>query len=176
MSKSRLVEPGSLIADTQAFFDILNNQPDMMIVVVSVSYVDACLAALLQSFLLSSDATKKLLDPSSGALGSFSARSDAAYAMGLIPKALYQDLQELGKIRNKFAHHHLSLVFSDPSVAQLCQKLNYIGTIKNGDFDELVFPEERMPDLKNRFKFTIIFIKQFLIQATKNTKRIEKTY
>lgn len=175
MAKRPLVQTELLSADTQEFFDVLNHESDMSIVIVSVSYVDACLGALLQSFLLHSSVTEKLLDPRSGVLGSFSAKSDVAYSMGLIPKSIYQDLQQLGEIRNQFAHHHLSLTFSDSAIDAFCNKLNHIGTMKNGDFDELVFPPERMPATQERFKITVILIKNFLLQASKNVKRVEQS-
>ncbi|MDE3041065.1 MAG: hypothetical protein KGJ82_10890 [Nitrospirota bacterium] len=174
MPKRLLIPTELLKADTQAFFDVLNNEPDFSIVVVSTSYVDACLSALLQSFMLESSVSDKLLDSRSGALGSFAARSDAAYVMGLIPKTIYQDLQQLAEIRNQFAHHHLSLSFSIPAVEAACLKLKHLGTMKNGDIDEPAFPPDRMPPARERFKFTVMVISHYLIQASETMKRLEE--
>lgn len=161
----------ALEEDTNAFFDMLNKESDFSIIVVSTSYLDACLSVLLQSYMLKSDVSEQLLDSRYGALGSFAVRSQVAYVMELIPKAIYQDLKQLAEIRNLLAHHHLSLSFSTPAVEQGCMKLKYLGTMKNGDLDEPAFPPERMPPPRERFKFTVVALKIYLIQASKKIKR-----
>ena len=99
MAKRTILPAEALSADTQKFFDVLNNEPDFSVVVVSCAYLDACLGSILEKHLLQSAVSTKLLDVRSGALGMLSARSDACYALGLISKRIYHDLLVLAKLR-----------------------------------------------------------------------------
>lgn len=167
--KRTLLPPELLRADTQAFLNVLNDERDFEIVVVSAGYLDACLGTLLHRALRKSAVTERLLDPRHGALGSFATRADLAYAMTLIPKPLYQDLGHFANIRNMVAHHHISLSFDDPAVRDACVKLTYLSTVKNGDLDELLFGDHRpLPPPRERFKFTALFILDFLLRAAES--------
>ena len=172
MKKRSILAPKDLRADIQALLDVLNKERDFSIVVVTVGYLDACLGSLLHSSLLRSSVTDQLLEPGRGALGALMARADLAYAMRLIPKEMYQDLIQFAKVRNLFAHHHIELSFSDADVQDACAKLSYLSTLKNGDVDEPLFHAGRpLPLLKERFKFTAMFILDALLRATEaNTK------
>src|SRR5687768_16031576 len=106
MPRRPILPPEHLSEDTQQFFDVLNGSSDLVVVLVAASYIDASLAALLHKFLVESSVSSKLLDPRGGALGTFAAKLDAAYALGLIDKPLYKDLCKIAEIRNEVAHHH----------------------------------------------------------------------
>lgn len=155
----------SLSEDTQALYDVLNNEPDFSVVLISVAYIDACLAALLEKLFAQSSVSSKLLDPRSGALGSFSARSDACYVLGLVSKSIYQDLLVLAEIRNQFAHYHLLLDFAKPEIAESCLKLTYIATLKRWDMntDESMFKADQIQDPRFRFVTSTVIIKQQLL-------------
>jgi len=173
MEKQRIHPLEKLRADTQAFLDVLNGEPDFSVVIISIGYVDACLAALLHRFLIQSSVTEELLDPRRGPLGSFATKADLAYVLGLIPKSMYLDLQQLAEIRNQVAHHHLNLNFADASISDACLKLQYLGTLKIGDFDEPAFPPERMPSPKEQFKFTAVVISNLLLTESERIARRE---
>lgn len=102
--------------------DVINEGDDLACALLSASYLDVALTSLLGGFLIQSEVATTLLD-SGGALGSLSARSDAAYCLGLISKPLYQNARAIGRVRNLFAHHHLSLRFDDERVADLLHAL-----------------------------------------------------
>lgn len=173
MGKQRIHHPEKLRADKGAFFNILNGEPDFSVIIISVSYLDACLAALLNRFLIQSSVTEQMLDPHRGSLGSFAIKADLAYVLGLIPKCMYQDLQQFAEIRNQVAHQHLNLNFADKSICDGCFRLQYLGTLKNGDFDEPAFPPERMPPPKERFKITAVVISNFLLTESERIARRE---
>jgi hypothetical protein len=100
----------------------LNEEPDMICVLVVGAYLDRYLAAMLGRHLRSGSTAENLLSHK-GVLGSFQARVDVCYCLGLIEKYEKQNLDTIGQIRNTFGHSHTSLGFDDPAVAELCGKL-----------------------------------------------------
>jgi len=132
MTQRPILPAETLSSDTQAFFDVLNKEPDLSVVLVSPAYIDACLGALLQKLFIDSSVSLKLLDSWVGSLGTYVSRADACYSLGLISKALYQDLLVLAEIRNQFAHYHLNLNFTEPEVARRCQDLATFSPSRTG--------------------------------------------
>lgn len=165
-----------LSADTQKLFDVLNNEPDFSVVVVSCAYLDACLGSILEKYLLEGTVSSGLLDARSGALGAFSARSDACYCLGLISKCIYQDLLVLARLRNKIAHHHLMLDFSVSTIADECRLLKYAETLERWDSDngELMFLPGQLNDARTRFEMTVVLMSRRLLLIALSMKRVEK--
>jgi DNA-binding MltR family transcriptional regulator len=176
MAKRTILLAEALSADTQKLFDVLNNEPDFSVVVVSCAYLDACLGSILEKHLLQSAVSAKLLDVGSGALGMFSSRSDACYALGLISKRIYQDLLVLANLRNQVAHHHLMLDFSTPAIADACKSLKYAETLERWDMDngELMFEAGQLEDVRTRFVMTVVLMSQRLLLVALGVKRVEK--
>jgi hypothetical protein len=58
-----------------------------------------------------------------GPLGSFSARIEMIYRIGLIPEEWHHDLHVIRKIRNEFAHGPSGLDFTQPPVCDLAGNL-----------------------------------------------------
>lgn len=173
MAKRSILPAEALSGDTQAFFDVLNNEPDFSVVVISAAYVDACLAALLNRRFIQSSVSSKVLDARSGSLGSFSSRADACYVLGLVSKALYQDLLVLAEMRNQFAHHHLSLTFETPELVESCNRLSYAMTLKNGDFDEPMFKPGQLSGARERFTVSVVLISQRLLLTALGVQKLE---
>jgi hypothetical protein len=125
MAKQRTKIPNvdQLSAESKALYDAINDERELTCVLIASSYLDQCVASLLERFLISGDTTKALLAANGGALGNFSDRTDAAYCLGLIPKGIYQNLRKVAEIRNRFAHSYLSLSFDDPEIINLCHSL-----------------------------------------------------
>ena len=176
MAKRPVLPAETLSADTQVFFDVLNNEPDFSVVVVSCAYLDACLGSILERYLLQSTVSTKLLDARTGALGTLTARSDACYALGLISKQIYQDLRVLAELRNQVAHHHLMLSFSTAAVAKACRSLKYAETLKRWDRDdgELMFKPAQLEDPRTRFVMTVVLMSQRLLLIALGVKGVEK--
>ena len=175
MAKRPVLPAETLSADTQALYDVVNNEPDFSVVVVSCAYVDACLGSILEKRLLQNSASERLLDVRSGALGSFSARADICYALGLVPKRLYQDLQVLTEVRNHVAHHHVMLNFASPAVAKACQSLKYAETLERWDRDdgELMFKPGQLDDTRTRFVMSVVLMSQRLLTIALGVKHVE---
>ena len=174
MSKRTILPAEALSADMQKLYDVLNNEPDFSVIVVSCSYVDACLGSILEKHLIESSISTKLLDVRSGALGSFAARSDACYSLGLVSKDIYQDLVVLGELRNQVAHHHHMLDFSVTAIADSCQSLKFAETLKRWDMDngELMFKPGQLAEPRFRFVMSVVLLSQRLLLIALGTKRV----
>jgi DNA-binding MltR family transcriptional regulator len=171
MAKRSLVPVEGLSKDGQSVYDVLNDEPDLSAVLVGTSYVDACLAALLEGFFLKGSTASELLD-AKGALGSFKSRSDACYCLGLINKCLYQELLVIAVIRNLFAHHHLALNFAIPEVVEQCKKLSYVADLPIISSDERPL-EKLLNTPRNKFVLSVVFISQRLLIKGQEVKHVQ---
>lgn len=173
MSPRLPLPPESLSTDSRELHNLLNDGPDASVVVVGVSYIDACLASLISKRLRKSSVTGKLLDSRSGALGSFVARADVAYTLALIDKAIYQDLLVLAELRNEVAHHHFELWFESEVIAKGCAKLKYVSGLKNWDTGGPLMEEGWLVGARNRFTMTAVMIVNRLLLAALGTNHAE---
>lgn len=171
MAKRTILPAETLSEDTQKFYDVLNNEPDFSVIVVSCAYLDACLGSILERYLLKSTVSEGLLDVRSGALGTFAARAAACYALGLISKAIYKDLMVLAEIRNEVAHNHLMLSFSAPKLSEACMRLEYATSFKRWDNGELLFPSG-IDDIRARYTMTVVLMNQRLLLIALGAKRV----
>ena len=58
------------------------------------------------------------------ALGSFASKITMAYALRIVTKEIYNDLERVRRLRNAFAHASEVLNFESESIAPLLQHLN----------------------------------------------------
>ena len=112
MAKVPKRPPEQLSEQTAKLYEVLNQEKDLAAILIGTGFVDACLKSLLEAQFLDGSTSENLLQPS-GALGSFRARADLCYVLSLVPKSHHKDLVILGEIRNRVAHHHLDIDFSD---------------------------------------------------------------
>jgi len=86
---------------------------------------DQSLKLMLTTYFSKRDkAAQKLFDPSiGGPLASLTHKARLAYALGIIDKTALDDLLQLHKVRNIFAHS-VDSSFSDTEVWKECQKLS----------------------------------------------------
>lgn len=170
MAKRQIVSLEILSEDSQKFFNFLNESSDLGAILVATSYLDASLAGLLHNYLIESSVSDKLLAVR-GPLGSFVARADAAYALGLISKSMYQSLLTIAEIRNECAHHHLELTFEDPEIKRHCDSLNYLKLL----FNDLGSLEHFMQTARDRFTISASLLSQHIIVLGLGTKRREES-
>lgn len=150
----------------------LIKESDVGGVLISTSFLEACLASMLQAYLKKSSVTEKLLNPISGTIGNYSSKCDVAYCLDLILKTTYQDLVIIGQTRNLFAHDHLKGSFNDDDVRKICAKLNspneYLkANQEQTNIDDL---DEYFENPKNRFVYTVSYISDLLMKKTLSEK------
>lgn len=173
MTKRTLVPVERLSDETQSFYDVLNNESDLPAVLITASYIDACLGAILKKFFLDNSTSANLLNPKVGSLGTFGSRSDACYCLGLIDKRIYQDLLVIAEIRNLFAHHHLALSFAVPEVAQQCERLSYVAQQRNGNTDVPLLDAKHLRTPRDRFVISAVIISQRLLLTGLGISRVQ---
>jgi len=113
--------------DWNKFYEELQNESPRAAVIIAGAFLDSQLRDLLSSFLVDDP---KVVDEFLGSdknpdrpLSSFSSRIKAAYCLGLISKSIYDDLETIRKIRNKFAHKTHGYTFDEPEIVSWCNSL-----------------------------------------------------
>jgi DNA-binding MltR family transcriptional regulator len=114
-------------AQFDELFEALSRESDRGLILVSASHLDEALERLLRArFSIEHKKSKSMIDPlfnTFGPLSTFSAKIKMSYAIDLIEKWVYRDLEILRKLRNEFAHSIKPAVFDSVEVAKLTEKL-----------------------------------------------------
>jgi hypothetical protein len=123
-NREKILKTHPHLRDFLPLLDAMNDESRRGSVILSCSFIDDQLRNILLSFLVEGKVGNDLIDGYNPPLGTFSARADAAFAMGLIGKTEYDEISILRKIRNVFAHD-FRINFEDPEVASLCARLKF---------------------------------------------------
>lgn len=119
-----IVDP---LTDWMGFYQELQSESPRAAVIIAGAFLDAQLRNLLSKYFIDdSKIVNELLGTENNAdcpLSSFSSRIKAAYCLGLLSKGLYDDLNMIKKIRNKFAHKMHGYTFDEPEVVSWCKSL-----------------------------------------------------
>jgi hypothetical protein len=138
----------------------LANLDERGLILSLAAFAEDSLGALLKSFLLPTPATRDLLEGFNAPLGTLSSRIRAAFALGLITKDQYEDLEHLRKIRNEFSHTWKPISFSDHHIAAHIKAIHY----SNGD-DE--YPETAIAKVRSALPFLLV---ELQVAANRITK------
>ena len=132
-SKSLLKNVETLSSESKSLYAALQDEREIACVLLSASFLDHCLATLLHQHFIKSSVGPKMLDPRGGILGTYAARSDLCYCLGLVAKPVYQNLITIGMIRNRFAHSHLTVSFADDDIERWCLDLHFPAFIEESE-------------------------------------------
>ena len=106
------------------FLEAFNKESERGSVLIAMSMLDNLLEKIIRAFLVDAPEASKLLDGFNAPLGTLSARSLCAFALGLLSEEEYKECEQLRKIRNDFAHQvHRS--FSDQAIRDRCENLRF---------------------------------------------------
>lgn len=138
-------------------------ESDRAAVVLSGAYLDYLIGELIAANMKvqNSEVESLLYQTGRGPLGTFSARIDTAYCMGLITQEERSDLDTIRRIRNDFAHKITGLTFDDQSVADRCR--NFKAAKVDGEPD----------NAKDRFKKAAIRLMVEIILRTPSITQSE---
>lgn len=109
--------------DLAKFVEELKRESDRGLPLVGAALIDEKLLETLQSFFVEGKSSKKLLTEGNAALGTFSSRVEACYALGLIDEFEYQEISLIRKVRNEFAHAKHGLSFQTEKIKGFCSSL-----------------------------------------------------
>ena len=176
MKKKSVIDISDLLEQVKELRKRLSKESDVGGVLLSTSFLEACLASLLRAHFKKSRVTENLLNPTSGTLGSFSSKCEVAYCLSLILKTTYQDLVIIGQTRNIFAHNHLKASFNDDDVRQICCKLKAPSDYLESNQDQSNFDDvkEYFESSKNCFIYTVSCISDLLMKETLSEKNKNK--
>jgi Mannitol repressor len=172
MPPTRRLPPEDLSADAISLIKTLGEGSDFTVVVVGLSYLDACLSSLLSRHFLQGSTADELLDPTRGPLGSLAAKAKLAYALGLIYKPFLQDILTLAELRNIVAHSHLELDFEAGSVRSLCQRLALVTQIRRIGSEELLVTSEQYTKPRDRFILSCVVIWGHILAKAHDTTHV----
>lgn len=115
------------LADYKFFFKEIQNESPRAAVIISSAFLDAQLRVIIAKSLVDDP---KIVDELLGSedkpdcpLSSFSSRIKMAYCLGLISKSVCHDLDNIRRIRNKFAHKMHGYSFDEPEIISRCKSL-----------------------------------------------------
>lgn len=129
------------IDDLSRFLNELNRETDRGLPLVSAALIEEKLHETLYAFFCRNVAAKRLLDEAHAPLGTFSARIDACFALGLIDEFEYREINQIRKIRNEFAHAKHGLSFENERIKSLCSSLR--SEIPSGAEDDFKHPRQK---------------------------------
>ena len=109
-----------------SFRDALSTESDRGCALFAASYLDGELEALLRQRFVDDKRIADHVLQADGSLGTFSARIDVAFLLGLIGDLTRRDLHLIRKIRNEFGHSARSINFSEQSIASRCRELTLV--------------------------------------------------
>jgi DNA-binding MltR family transcriptional regulator len=95
----RPVNLKDLTSEHNRVVTLLANESDRSVAIVGSAFLDDVLRQMLSFRFVEDDELQHNLLRESGPLGTFSARIDVAYAIGLIPKSIHQDLHRIREMR-----------------------------------------------------------------------------
>ncbi len=97
---------------------------DRALAIVGAAFLDTLLEHILVNFLVNDEKEVSELLRYDQPLGTYGGRVRAAYCLGLLHKAIFDDLRAVGKVRNKFAHD-LYASFEDEQIRSWCLALRW---------------------------------------------------
>jgi hypothetical protein len=101
--------------------------PDATFALVTSTALEHALElAVSTHFVLDDDECQTMFDDSSsGPLGTFAAKIRMAYALGVYPKPIKDELDLIRHIRNAFAHSSERIQFTSPEITEACAALRF---------------------------------------------------
>jgi DNA-binding MltR family transcriptional regulator len=144
------------------FFDKFTTESDRACAVLAGALLDSLLKRLLRKAMLP-DSSRELFR-AQGPLGSFAAKSDLAFALGLISREDHTELTFVRRVRNDFAHHlDHELNFTTAPIADRVRALQlpriiteYNHRLQNPFAEEYV--QDVRESLRRRFEIAVAFL------------------
>ena len=93
-------------------------ESDRAVGVLAAAYLEECLKELLLLRIV--EGSDSRLFGAHGPLATFSGKIDLAYAIGLLPMEVRDDMRRIKEVRNRFAHKIDDLTFEAPEIKAIC--------------------------------------------------------
>lgn len=135
----------------------LQGQDDRVVILLSATFLDEYLKTCLEAFCIDEPRLLEQLFAPEQPLGSLSARTNIAYALGLLDPSVYDDLNTIRSIRNICAHGLYGIGFAHPAMQQACRQLRT---------PQIAIPaikDESQRDPKGMFQIATLCIASYLL-------------
>jgi hypothetical protein len=129
------------------------------------AFAEDTLGRLLLTYLIDSKQAKDLVEGFNAPLGTLASRMKAAYAVGLLTKEQYEDLEIARKIRNMFAHDWEGVSLSQPDIKAM------IGQLHGYNFDQTPMTAEPRERLQQSISNVLTELRIQIAQHRKHRRR-----
>jgi DNA-binding MltR family transcriptional regulator len=116
----------ALAKSVAAFRSSLSAETDRGCALMAASYLESQLEQLVKAHLVPGSKVVSALFENSGPLGTFSARVDLAFALGLLDVNTHRELHLVRRIRNEFGHSYDPISFQTERIMNRCNELKRI--------------------------------------------------
>ena len=96
---------------------VMDGEDERGLVLSASAYAEDCLGRILSAYLRKGEPSKGLIEGFNAPLGTLAARLKAGYAIGILSREQYRDLDLMRKIRNEFAHQWEGCSFDNGKIA-----------------------------------------------------------
>lgn len=141
----------------------LKDLDEQGLVLTLAAFADDSLGELLTAYMFKNAAAKQLVSGYDAPLGTFSAKINAAFALGLITEGQYSDLQHLRKVRNFFSHTWEPINLDNVKVKSHILALNFSNLIDT-------YPSDLRVKLETSISALLLELKAVITSAHKQRK------
>lgn len=145
---------------------LLHGLDERGLVLSLAAFAEEALGDLIKAFLIAVPAADALLEGFNAPLGTFSARIKMAFALGLITREQFEDLERLRKIRNEFSHNWEQISFGDPKILTHINALHY-------NWVDDKFPDTPMKKVRSSLVFLLTEVVVAASQIAKKDLRLK---
>jgi Mannitol repressor len=129
------------------------------------AFAEDTLGRLLLTYLIDGKQAKDLVEGFNAPLGTLASRMKAAYAVGLLTREQYEDLEIARKIRNVFAHDWEGVSLSQPDIRAM------IGQLHGYNFDQTPMTREPRDRLQQSISNVLAELRIQIAQHRKHRRR-----
>ena len=115
------------IEEIERFFCQFSKETDRGAALTAGAMLEDRLGDIIKGFLIDAKESEKLLKGMNAPFGTLSSRISACFALGLIDKIEFEEMETIRKIRNKFAHNWDNVSFQTDSIKDLTKSLPWRG-------------------------------------------------
>jgi hypothetical protein len=150
------------------------NESDRASVILAAALLDAALELLLRAFMRPcSTGEDPLFEGANAPIGTFSARIDVAYRLGLLDLDFSRALHLVRRIRNDFAHNIAGCTFADSAVmGRLAELRRLTRLLENGGGFRNNYPDGPRGD----FQYVISWLQFSLRSLSDDVLRVEPSH
>ncbi|WP_126456712.1 MltR family transcriptional regulator [Sulfuriflexus mobilis] len=149
------------LEEIERFFSQFSKETDRGAALTAGAMLEDRLGDIIKGFLIDSKESEKLLKGTNAPFGTLSSRISACFALGLIDRIEFEEMETIRKIRNKFAHNWDKVSFQTDSIKDLTNSLPWRGP---AEF-------EKNTTIKDRFCTAMSMLMVDLVWRTRLVKK-----